>query len=312
MLKQSSTQVSDLQAALDHKAFLRSLTAEQRAVLTAKQDCAGYIHLAGHLGALALSGTYIALGLPLWWLMMLPHGMMLVLLFTLLHETSHDTVFASLRANRIVAAFCGVVLLIPPVWFKYFHLAHHRHTHDPDADPELETPKPETWRAYLWHLTGLPTWRAKVATLLANAQGKASAAYIPERKRGQVRQEAYVMLAFYATVLLLAFATSATWILTLWIIPALLGEPALRFYLMAEHGRCPHAANMFENTRTTLTNRIVRFFAWNMPYHAEHHAFPTVPFHKLPQLHDLTQAHLQQVSQGYRAFHRNYAADLTR
>lgn len=49
---------------------------------------------------------------------------------------------------------------------------------------------------------------------------------------------------------------------------------------------------MFLNTRTTLTTRVVRFLAWNMPYHAEHHAMPSVPFHKLPVLHDMTAARL--------------------
>ncbi|WP_246694633.1 fatty acid desaturase, partial [Mesorhizobium sp. M2D.F.Ca.ET.147.01.1.1] len=69
--------------------------------------------------------------------------------------------------------------------------------------------------------------------------------------------------------------------------PALLGQPFLRLYLMAEHGRCPLVANMLENTRTTLTNWFVHKLAWNMPYHAEHHAYPGVPFHQLPEFHRL-------------------------
>lgn len=31
--------------------------------------------------------------------------------------------------------------------------------------------------------------------------------------------------------------------------------------------------------RATLTLSLVRLFAWNMPYHAEHHTYPAVPFH---------------------------------
>ena len=71
-------------------------------------------------------------------------------------------------------------------------------------------------------------------------------------------------------------------LLWVWIIPALLGQPFLRLYLLAEHGCCAFVANMFENSRTTFTGPLVRFLAWNMPYHAEHHAFPTVPFYRLP------------------------------
>jgi len=49
---------------------------------------------------------------------------------------------------------------------------------------------------------------------------------------------------------------------------------------------------------------VVRFFAWNMPYHAEHHALPSVPFHALPMLHRELAADLKVVSPGYLAVHR--------
>ena len=97
-----------------------------------------------------------------------------------------------------------------------------------------------------------------------------------------------------------------------WLLPLVLGQPFLRLYLLAEHGRCPMVANMFENTRTTFTNRIVRFLAWNMPYHAEHHAMPMVPFHALPALHAEVQTHLKSVSHGYVEFTADYARDLPR
>lgn len=77
---------------------------------------------------------------------------------------------------------------------------------------------------------------------------------------------------------------------------------------MAEHGRCPPVANMLENSRTTYTNRIVRFLAWNMPYHAEHHAYPMVPFHKLPAFHQVAAPYIANTSDGYTGFHREAAS----
>ena len=91
----------------------------------------------------------------------------------------------------------------------------------------------------------------------------------------------------------------------------LLGQPFLRLYLLAEHGRCATVANMLENTRTTLTNRAVRWIAWNMPYHTEHHVWPTVPFHRLPELHRLMRPHLAEVSPGYVPFHRELIRELS-
>jgi fatty acid desaturase len=84
----------------------------------------------------------------------------------------------------------------------------------------------------------------------------------------------------------------------------------LRLYLLAEHGRCPAVTDMFANTRTTFTTRLVRFLAWNMPYHAEHHAMPSVPFHRLPELHALARPHLKQTEDGYTRFAARYAASL--
>lgn len=54
-----------------------------------------------------------------------------------------------------------------------------------------------------------------------------------------------------------------------------------------------------ENTRTTRTLALVRLFAWNMPYHAEHHAYPAVPFHALPRLHGHVRARLANLEPGY-------------
>jgi fatty acid desaturase len=67
---------------------------------------------------------------------------------------------------------------------------------------------------------------------------------------------------------------------------------------------------MFANTRTTFTTGLVRFLAWNMPYHAEHHAWPSVPFHKLPDLHRIARPHLKETEQGYARFARRYATSL--
>ena len=68
---------------------------------------------------------------------------------------------------------------------------------------------------------------------------------------------------------------------------------------------------MLANTRTTFTTGLVRRLAWNMPYHAEHHAYPAVPFHALPRFHALVRDHLKTTERGYARFHRRLAAGLT-
>jgi len=43
---------------------------------------------------------------------------------------------------------------------------------------------------------------------------------------------------------------------------------------------------------------------WNMPYHAEHHAYPGVPFHRLPELHETIKDELKEKDDGYAEFHK--------
>ncbi len=269
----------------------------------------GLRHLAWHWGAIALLGGWIAQGLPGWQIALLPQGILLVFLFTLLHETTHHTPFRSQWLNTVVGHVCGLILVLPATWFRFFHLAHHRYTQVPDKDPELGEPKPETPWGYVWHVSGVPTWIGLVRGLIRVAAWHAPDDFVPHARARSVRNEARAYLAAYALAGAVSLWAQTTLLLYVWIIPMVLGQPFLRLYLLAEHGRCPMVADMFENTRTTFTNRIVRALARNMPYHAEHHAFPNVPFHSLPTLHDLAKPHLKVTQDGYAAFHADYVRD---
>ena len=81
---------------------------------------------------------------------------------------------------------------------------------------------------------------------------------------------------------------------------------------MAEHTGCDLVPDMLANSRTTLTNGVVRFFAWNMPFHAEHHTFPAVPFHALPALHQRLSAVIKVKTAGYIGAQRSILAGLRR
>lgn len=294
---------------MDHKTFVAALPAEEKTRLTARSDRAGLRHLAGHAGAILLCAALIAAGVPGWWLLLPVQGVLIVFLFTLEHEATHKTPFANERLNDAVGQVCGFLLLLPFEWFRYFHLAHHRWTNIEGKDPELDGGKPETLRAWVWHVSGLPYWIAGTRLIVRLARGRERAAYLPPAALPRIEREARGMLAGYALVIASLFVTPLLfWI---WLLPVLLGQPALRLYLLAEHGDCPRVANMFENTRTTFTTALVRFLAWNMPYHVEHHVYPQVPFHRLPDLHRRLRAELRMTADGYAAFTRDYLARRT-
>ncbi|MCB1388833.1 MAG: fatty acid desaturase [Rhodobacteraceae bacterium] len=290
---------------MTHAEFLRSIAPGARAALTRRSPTAGLWHLAGHGGAILLTGGLIAAGVPGWPLLLPVQGILIVFLFTLEHECTHKTPFASDRLCDAVGAVSGALILNPFQWFRYFHLAHHRWTNQP-GDPELAFPKPETRAEWFWHVSGIPLWLGSFRLIGRLTIGAERPSYLPDRARARAEQEARVLVVVYALALL-----SLLWsplVLWLWLVPILLGQPFLRLYLLAEHGDCPQVADMFDNTRTTFTTVLVRFFAWNMPFHVEHHVLPAVPFDKLPALHAMMRDHLRVTAPGYAAFSRAYLA----
>ena len=147
---------------MDHKRFVARLPPDVKAALTARSDARGLRHLAGHAGAIALLGGLIAAGVPGWWGLLPLQGVLIVFLFTLEHEATHRTPFASPRLNDEVGRVAGFFLLLPFEWFRYFHLTHHRWTNIVGKDPELAGGKPETKLDWVIHVSGLPYWASQL------------------------------------------------------------------------------------------------------------------------------------------------------
>src|SRR5215813_12904801 len=86
-------------------------------------DVAGLIHLTGHGALLAATAAliWLASGSLLLPIALVLHGIVLVFLFAPLHESVHRTAFRSRRLNDAVAWAAGIMLLLPPNWFRAFH-----------------------------------------------------------------------------------------------------------------------------------------------------------------------------------------------
>ena len=126
--------------------------------LSQRSDGRGLAQLAGHLAMLGATGALVAWTQGRWWLApaLVVHGVVLIFLFSPLHECIHRTAFRSRALNDGLAWICGAVILLPPDYFRAFHFAHHRHTQDPERDPELALLQPKDLGLYLLRVTGLP------------------------------------------------------------------------------------------------------------------------------------------------------------
>ncbi len=268
----------DASSDLDHRAVLAALGKERVAALAVLSNVPGLTRLGVHLGALGVTGWTVLALEGLWRLpAQLAHGVLLVFLFSALHESIHRTAFRTPWLNDLVAAVAGFTFIQPPLGFRYFHFAHHRYTQDPEHDPELGIPKPKTRLQYVIYLSGWYFWTGQPNRLVKTALGRPLPGYVPARARDRVIREARAYLMIYAAIVIASALSGSTLVLTLWLVPTILGQPFMRAYLLAEHTGCPLVPDMLDNTRTTFCHRAIRWLAWEMPWHTAHHAAPTAP-----------------------------------
>ena len=232
------------------------------------------------------------------------HGFVLVFLFSAAHECVHRTAFRTRRLNDVVAWAVGVLLLLPSRWFRLFHAAHHRFTQESGKDPEIDGWKPPSRVGIVVQQSGLLYWKAMGSVVAGLICGRAGAPWLPKGHRVAVVREARRIGALYAAAVIVSVLARSWLVVQLWVLPVLAGQPFLRSYLLAEHTGCPVDQGTAAGTRTTLTNPVMRFFSWNMPFHGEHHAHPQIPFHRLPDEHrrwtaDPAQAGWGVVDRGY-------------
>jgi fatty acid desaturase len=290
------------------------LPAQSLIALNVRSDIKGGLQLAGHLVVMGVSG-YLWATQGNCFLISLPalilYGVSLAAMFAPMHEASHRTAFASNRLNDGVAWFAGLLSFYNSAFYRRYHKWHHRYTQIPEKDPELSDRTPQTLIEYLVVISGYNWWigkvRGHVRIALGNLEG---CPYIPDAARSAVIRSTQLQLLVYGIAIALSIAYQHPWFLLYWLLPLAIGQPVLRAFLLAEHTGCTHDDNALTNTRTTLTIAPFQWLMWNMPFHAEHHLYASIPFHALPAAHEILQSHFTHVDQGYVKVNRDIVAQM--
>ena len=280
----------------------RVLSIQELRDLQGRSNLRGSVRLAIHVALLAVAGWLVGLSSG-WWVLpaVFVLGLVQVALFAPAHETMHQTAFASRRANAVVGWLASCPSLLNWHFYTAYHLAHHRHTQVPGMDPELGMAAPASVASYVRRVLGVPFWALRMQVIADCWRGDLgrypyiSAAAAPKIVRSVRAMTLLMVGGSAAAAVLFGWATPFMY----WIGPQLVGQPLLRAYLLAEHTGCTEDRNGLTNTRTTLTSAPVRLMMWDMPYHAEHHLFPSIPFHRLADAHGLIRSKLGFVQPGY-------------
>jgi fatty acid desaturase len=275
--------------------------------LAERSDLQGAVRFGIHLGCMGATGVLVWLALPHWYLLvpaMIVHGITLVTMFAPMHECVHRTAFASRTANAVVGWIAGTLSFYNATYYRYYHAWHHRYTQDPARDPELMFPRASDRWAYLREISAIQFWYRRAIDYPMIALGKTEGLpFVPPVARHSIMISMSAQLAVYLAGFI-AIAMGYTAPLYFFFLPSILAMPLLRAYLITEHTGCSRDGNGLSNTRTTLTVSWIRLIMWNMPYHAEHHLFPSIPFYQLPALHLKIRDRLVHVAPGYIATNR--------
>jgi len=286
-----------------HSSTRQLLTAPELNVLNARSNRKGFVQLTGHLAVMGVSGYLWGANLDHWyWALpaLVVYGFSLAAMFAAVHECVHRTAFASNAINDGVAWLAGLLSFYNSTFYRLYHKWHHRYTQIPGKDPELGDPKPANLGEYLIEISGVTWWWGKLRGHLRVALGQLEdCPYIPENSRREVSNSVRLQLAIYLLAIGISVWVQQPWFLVYWLLPRAVGKPILRAILLAEHSGCSYDANPLTNTRTTLTIWPLYLLMWNMPYHAEHHAYTAIPFHALPRAHQKLKPYLSHVDQGY-------------
>ncbi|MGC4063000.1 MAG: fatty acid desaturase family protein [Aquabacterium sp.] len=287
-------------------------TREQMNTLTARSDL---------WGAWAIGSTWGVIALAFAALAQWPHPLTYVAVMAVLggrqlalailqHEGSHGTLFKTRWLNDVLTDW----LCARPIWqnlpkYKVHHLGHHTKTgtHE-DPDISLHEDYPVTRRSLarkmlrdIVGLTGLKLvyglvmmdagvfkWTVANHIVRLPQEGRTTL----DRLTTALRNMAPMLLTNGLLWAILA-ATGHAWLYGAWVLSFLTFLPLfIRIRSIAEHGCLDRSPDMFRNTRTTRAGWLARATVApiNVNYHMEHHLMASVPYHRLPLMHQWLSA----------------------
>lgn len=220
-------------------------------------------------------------------------------MLVLMHDAAHGRLFRNRRINDAVSnLFLSWPLLVSTESYRRAHMAHHKHLNTAD-DPDYRRKAglkiwtfPKSRKAWAGcialHVLGVGTW--DLIKQLTNGQNaRQSTERHPSEKNAAHYAKAAARGTYYVAVISLVLLLVDASVLALWFLAAFWMLPTLLYIRsVAEHfglsmkdelssSRNVHACWL---TRLTLA-------PFNVNFHLDHHLFPGVPWHRLPELHAL-------------------------
>ncbi len=213
------------------------------------------------LWPLTLSGI-----LPLW--IAFPIATLNVMLSYLpSHEAQHRIIAQEgdklFWLNELVGHLSTIPLVVPYDVARLTHLEHHKHTNDPELDPDIGTKAKGPWHSIL--------------NSIRNRQpgSKASASY------GATLQRLGTPAAQRAGLIALAWTGHAVVAALIWWLPRHIAQTYIQFYLSWAPHHPGTETGRYRNTRS-FRSLVGNIGSMGMQFHIIHHLYPRIPLMRTP------------------------------
>jgi fatty acid desaturase len=206
------------------------------------------------------------------------------------HECGHGTAFKTRRLNNWLYQIASFCMIRNPVTWRYSHARHHTDTIIVGRDPEIAVMRPVRIAKTFANVFGVVDTYDGLSRMVVNALGNLSAdeqTWIPEQEQAGVIRVARVWIFIYGATIVVAAGMGSVLPFMVVGLPRLFGAWHHVMTGVLQHGGL--ADNVLDhrlNSRTVYMNQVSRFIYWNMNYHVEHHMFPMIPYHRLPEMHE--------------------------
>ncbi len=275
--------------------------------LMRRSDGPGLRYLAGWLALLLVSGGLVWLSLGTWWLVpaILVYAVCLTVpVYALSHECAHGTAFRSRALNEAVFWVTSLIYFEEPLHRRYAHASHHTHTWIVGSDAQMSaTPLPLTLWGWIEEVLAFRLFWQQARMFVEHSLGRFSSTVrrvTPESDLTRMMWSTRACLAAYVGFGLASYFAGWVWPIFLLVIPRVIGGPAMNLFILMQHVEMQaNQSSIVASTRSFRTNAVLRFLYFNMNYHIEHHLYPTVPFHALPELSAELEAQLPKPDPGF-------------
>jgi len=275
--------------------------------VTRRNDLDALLHFGGFMGLVVGSGVLAWFSLGTLWCVpaFLLYGTLYAFAEAMEHELRHRTPFKSEWLNASVHWLICFMTWREQIYSRWSHAQHHTYTHltaTVPSDVKIAVKRPPSYLKLATDFLRVSHGVHHLGNIVRHSFGiisKSAQAVVPASEYRDMCRNSRVILTLYIGVATWAIVAHSWLPVVFLLLPRAYGAWLHELLAITQHtGLRENELDHRYSTRTIKLNPVLQFLYWNMNYHVEHHMFPNVPFHALPQLRKAIEADLAPAYDG--------------